>query len=246
MRLRIAFVFAAVVGMMASAMPGEATHRWGKYHWKGTGVRNVQLINSVTSPWGAHLSTAAAEWNTSAVLDTSTESGPSDSGTRSNCPAVLGKVRVCNYTYGTTGWLGIAQIWIYRGADGHIAQGIVEVNDTYFNTAPYNTSAYRQFVMCQEVGHTFGLDHQDENQTNPNLGSCMDYTRDPDGTLADPDQLNNEHPNAHDFAELATIYSHNDGAKKGGPGAGSSAGSSRSVQVRQDGEYTVVTFILWA
>ena len=47
--------------------------------------------------------------------------------------------------------------------------------------AQYNTPAYRRFVTCQELGHDFGLDHQDEVFDNPNLGSCMDYTNDPDG-----------------------------------------------------------------
>lgn len=56
-------------------------------------------------------------------------------------------------------------------------------------------------MMCQEIGHTFGLDHQDEIFDNPNLGSCMDYTNNPTG---------NEHPNAHDFDQLAIIYEHLD------------------------------------
>ena len=55
--------------------------------------------------------------------------------------------------------------------------------------------------MCQEVGHTFGLDHQDENFNNANLGTCMDYTNDPS---------TNQHPNKHDYDELITIYSHLD------------------------------------
>src|SRR3990167_937294 len=64
--------------------------------------------------------------------------------------------------------------------------------------------------MCQEVGHIFGLNHQDENFGNENLGTCMDYTSDPSGTLADPDQLSNEHPNQHDYDQLGIIYSHFD------------------------------------
>jgi hypothetical protein len=40
------------------------------------------------------------------------------------------------------------------------------VNDTYFNTPKYDTSAWRNLVMCQEVGHTLGLDHQDEDFDN--------------------------------------------------------------------------------
>ena len=45
------------------------------------------------------------------------------------------------------------------------------------------------------------LNHQDENFSNPNLGSCMDYTNSPAG---------NEKPNAHDYEELEIIYSHLD------------------------------------
>ena len=60
-------------------------------------------------------------------------------------------------------------------------------------------------MTCQEIAHDFGLDHQDENFNNPNLGSCMDYTSDPDGPPS------NEHPNSHDFEQLDAIYSHLDG-----------------------------------
>ncbi len=60
------------------------------------------------------------------------------------------------------------------------------------------------------MAHTLGLDHQDEIFGNPNLGTCMDYTNDPDGTLANPDQLSNEYPNQHDYDELVIIYTHLD------------------------------------
>src|SRR6266508_6040944 len=111
------------------------------------------------------------------------------------CQATTGRVEVCNSTYGNNGWLGIASIWITTG--NHITQGTVKLNDTYFNTSTYNTTAWRNLVSCQEVGHTFGLDHQDENFDNPNLGTCMDYTR---------DSSTNQHPNSHDYEELLCIY----------------------------------------
>ena len=107
---------------------------------------------------------------------------------KGNCKATAGRVEVCNSTYGNNGWLGIASISITGGT--HITQGTVKLNDTYFNTAQYNTPAWRNLVTCQEVGHTFGLDHQDENFNNPNLGTCMDYTNDPS---------TNQHPNQHDY-----------------------------------------------
>jgi hypothetical protein len=62
--------------------------------------------------------------------------------------------------------------------------------------------------MCQEIGHDFGLDHQDEGFAAPNLGTCMDYTSDPDGGGAYGP--NNEHPNAHDYSQLESMYAHLD------------------------------------
>jgi hypothetical protein len=93
----------------------------------------------------------------------------------------------------------VAQIWITGGT--HITQGTVKLNDYYHNNPPYNSTAWRNLVSCQEVGHTLGLDHQDENFDNPNLGTCMDYTSDPS---------TNQHPNSHDYQQLQTIYSHLD------------------------------------
>ena len=75
------------------------------------------------------------------------------------------------------------------------------MNDTYFVKAQYNTAAWKNMVMCQEVGHTIGLDHQDEAFDNANLGTCMDYTNDPS---------TNQHPNAHDYEQLDLIYAHLD------------------------------------
>jgi hypothetical protein len=112
------------------------------------------------------------------------------------CRPTTGRVEVCSASYGGA-WLGLAQIWV---SGSHIYQATTKVNDFYFKKAKYNTPAWRRFVMCQEVGHTFGLDHQDESFSNPNLGSCMDYTSNPVGPPS------NEHPNRHDYDQLVTIY----------------------------------------
>jgi hypothetical protein len=115
---------------------------------------------------------------------------------------VPGTTQVCNAAYGSTGWLGLASI----NANGsHITQGTAKMNDTYFNTATYNTVNERQHVMCQEVAHTFGLDHQSTDGSSQN--SCMDYF----STVgANAGSTLSTKPNAHDFAELNTIYGHRD------------------------------------
>lgn len=201
MNMRFSFkVGLGALALAALAGAALANHSWGGYHWARTANPfTLNLVDSVTSDWNSYLGTTAADWSASTVLDTTVVAGNDDRTTRKRCRTVLGKDRVCNAAYGNNGWLGVAQIWIY--SDGHIAQGTVKVNDTYFSTSPYNTSAWRNLVMCQEVGHTLGLDHQDVNFNNPPLGTCMDYTSDP---------TPNQHPNAHDYEELGLIYAHLD------------------------------------
>jgi signal transduction histidine kinase len=49
----------------------------------------------------------------------------------------------------------------------------------YFNTPTYNTTTWRNLVSCQEVGHTLGLDHQDENFNNEFLATLSHELRTP-------------------------------------------------------------------
>ena len=79
------------------------------------------------------------------------------------------------------------------------------MNDTYFNTATYNNTNERQHVMCQEIAHTFGLDHQSTNGSS--LNTCMDYFS---NTGPNAGNTASTTPNAHDFNELTTIYAHLD------------------------------------
>lgn len=108
---------------------------------------------------------------------------------------VTGHVVVCNYTYGNNGWLGLASINI-NGL--HITQGSVKLNESYSMNF-----AEKLHVTCQEVGHTFDLGHQDESGIS--LNTCMDYYSNTSSS-----DTKSTHPNAHDYAELSTIYSHTD------------------------------------
>jgi hypothetical protein len=120
------------------------------------------------------------------------------------------------------------------------------MNDTYYNTPAYNTQYWRGAVMCQEVGHTFGLDHQDESGAD--FHTCMDYADNPDA--------DNTHPNRHDYEELALIYSHLDttttigmsaqqGAKPYKVQRRDSRQASEIVERFADGSKRA-TFIFWA
>jgi predicted Zn-dependent protease len=91
-------------------------------------------------------------------------------------------------TYGNNGWLGLGTIYVSGCV---ITRATSKLNDSYLR----NTSRYSQtnvnHVACQEVGHTFGLDHN-RSATN----TCMN-----DQVLTAGNQINQ-----HDKDQLASIY----------------------------------------
>ena len=204
-------LFVLIIATLLLPTAAFADHAWGSYHWGRTANPfTLKAHDNVTSIWEAYLQEAADDWNPSAVLDVNVLWGQPLSSAR-RCASAAGRIEVCNAKYGNNGWLGLAGISI---SGNHITKAYTKVNDTYFNTATYNTPAWRRLVMCQEIAHDFGLDHQDEAFDNANVGSCMDYTSDPDGGAGggSPSDPSNEHPNAHDFDQLETIYAHLDGS----------------------------------
>jgi len=194
------FVLLAVVVAAASVVSGaSANHSWGGYHWatSGTGFSLV-LGQNLTSDWQPFLSTASSDWSASSMLDTSIVTGNDPGRLARRCPPTSGRDEICNYQYGNNGWLGLASIWL---SSGHIVQGTVKVNDSYLgagSTYAYNNSNERQHVICQEVGHTFGLDHQDTSGAS--FGTCMDYYH---NSATDS---RSTHPDQGDYDELSCIY----------------------------------------
>ena len=247
--LVLALASLSIAGVASTA---SATHSWGGYHWARTANPfTLKVGNNVSTAWGSALATASSDWSASNVLNTTLVTGLANPR---NCRATAGRVEVCDATYGNNGWLGLASISITDGT--HITRGTVKLNDTYFNTTQYNTSAWRAMVTCQEIGHTFGLDHQDENFNNANLGTCMDYTNDPNS---------NQHPNKHDYDELEIIYAHLDSTTTISQGAGSSfavdidhndrrtwgqlvkqQGRTAIYELDLGGGSKTVTFVIWA
>lgn len=175
----------------------QATHSWGGYHWARTANPfTLKLGNNTSGTWTGLLSTASSDWSQSTVLDTTIVPG----GTKpKSCRPTNGRVEVCNANYSNTGWLGLAQIWISGGT--HITQGVVKNNDYYFgsSTYQYNNLAEMQHVICQEIGHTLGLDHQSTDGSS--LNTCMDYYHNTSGS-----DTKSTHPNAGDYDELRCIY----------------------------------------
>jgi hypothetical protein len=103
--------------------------------------RNVKIRNTASNA-----SAAVSDWNNLTILNlTSVSSGE--------------ETYVFNANSGNTGWGGLASITNYSGCT--ILRATAQLNTYYSWTA----NAARG-VHCQEVGHTFGLDHSND-------GGCM-------------------------------------------------------------------------
>ncbi len=222
---------AALIASVAITVstPATASNSWGGYHWaRITNPVSLMVNKALTKPvWDTAVGAAVSDWNsstggspgvtppllgsiptgTSSILSLSQRiaSGVSTK----QCSPIAGQILVCNDSYGQRGWLGIASIWL---SGLHITQGTTKLNDSYFNLKQYNTLEWRAMVACQEIGHDFGLDHQDTTFDNVNKGTCMDYTNAPGGAYIGSVNYgpSNVYPNQHDFDELVTIYTHLD------------------------------------
>ena len=204
---------AIVMGAAAIASAAFATHSWNGYHWARTANPfTLKVTDSVNGPWQSVFQNAMNNWAVSNVLDFTIITGDDSTRTRKQCRAITGEVRVCNAAYGQNGWLGLASINL--DSQGHISQGTAKMNDSYNS---YFTAEERNHVMCQEVGHVFGLGHTSEDGSVQS--TCMDYSSDP----------SSQWPNAHDYDELATVYAHLDSYNSYNTSSAMSAGSASSA-----------------
>jgi predicted Zn-dependent protease len=200
---RALLIVSALSVFVVFAVIASASHSWGGYHWARTSNPfTLRVGRNVSSNWTTAFNTAVSDWNAASVMNLTTVTGTA--GT--NCAMVRGTVQVCNGSYGNTGWLGIASINLATGTR-HIVQGSAKMNDTYFNTSTYNNPNEKLHVMCQEVGHTFGLGHTSEDGSSQN--TCMDYFS---NTGANATSTISTHPNSHDYSMLSSIYAHLDGS----------------------------------
>jgi hypothetical protein len=192
MKFKKLFIAAAVASISSVAL---ATHQWSDYHWATTsGQLNLLVIDSVTSDWQTSFETSISKWNQATPINQTIEAGSDSRKNRKRCSSVTGKMKVCNASYGNNGWAGLASINL--DSNGHISQGTAKMNDTYMAS---DTEAERNHVMCQEIGHVYGLGHTSEDGSSQS--TCMDYSN----------STNSQWPNNHDYQLLASMYNHADG-----------------------------------
>ena len=189
--MRRAFILVIALAMLLlSAAAALANNTWNGYHWADEangandphdGSISLTLVDDLTA-YGPEYAAAVDDWN----RDTTGADGPLSFSSSKASPddrplacenvateeagnAIKGAIHVCNYGYGKIGWLGLARIWL--AADGHIEGGVALMNDSYMleSGSVYDNPYAWRHVLCQEIGHTFGLDHQG----SPKKQSCM-------------------------------------------------------------------------
>lgn len=180
-------------------LPPFLTNDWGGTHsqkdfsrWRssGEGLR-LDIQNALTTDWNSYFDVAVLDWDNGTpdalALTVTYASNPDP-----KCSPVRGIMKVCNDWYGMNGWTGLNEV--YYDENGYITYSIAKMNEDYLNGG---TSGEKQYVMCHELGHGFGLPHRDESITNIDLGTCLDYTRRPSA---------NQHPDHVDYENLASLY----------------------------------------
>ena len=126
MTKRVSLGLMISVALLVSMAAGVvlASNSWIKYHWDISTDESIanplDFGDNTTSAWTSSVAGASSDWNASVLKN---EMLPN--GTNAACDPVPRGVEVCNDEYGANGWLGIARVWVYRGKDGHIAQGVV-------------------------------------------------------------------------------------------------------------------------
>lgn len=173
--LAMVFTVALILGLPLGTW---ASHRWGCWQYADA---NISWYNGGTGDYfniyNEEARTDSNSWHnyTDINLNPVGAAGTTD------------HVNAYNGFYGSTGWLGIAEIRGYSGCT--VRNGRARLNQSYLDNGSYSRTN-KKHVACQEVGHLFGLNHNRGSST-----TCMNDT-----ILTAPQ------PNSHDQALINSIY----------------------------------------
>ena len=189
-------------GQVTPFTPPEEAFKWDD---GGTPGLELTLLNSLDDSWQQYYTKAVFQWE-NGVPDTLTlTSRRVDYDPECNQENYV--MKVCNADYGETDWRGL-NIVLFDKLTKLIYSSAAKMNDFYLKEA---SNEQRQYTMCHELGHGFGLPHWDEDFNNRNIGNCMDYTSEP-ASNAQPDKSN--------FDFLETLYGAPNRTDEAGGGSG--------------------------
>jgi hypothetical protein len=189
-----------------------------QYVWKGStgsGGLTLNIINALDTQWYTYFDTAVSDWDNGSP-DALTLTSEVASAPDPDCTMIDGVLKMCNSNYGNTDWIGINEVIEY---DGQLAASVGKMNDHFFGTVSLDDHAKRQYTMCHEMGHGFGLPHTDTAMWNRNTGNCLDYTNRP---------RSNMRPGQFNYDRLVAVYGTVDNTTTAAQGNTTPTGSSTS------------------
>ena len=172
---------------------------------------SLTILNALDDKWFPFFIKAVTQWD-DGNPDCLTLF-PKNVSVDHSCSRVDGNLKVCNNNFGQTGWLGINEL-ITTTTTNIIQSSVAKMNEYYLQNAD---QYQKQYTMCHEMGHGFGLPHTDENFYNKDLGNCLDYTIHPEVNMQ-PAKMN--------FNRLKTLYGVVPGTNSGSSSNSSSSGNS--------------------
>lgn len=154
--LRVSAGIVVVLGLMVVNVQIALAHDWWQWHWHKNplhlyvfGSHQPEAVAAIAD-WDSHI--------TDMKLHTQFK-GHTD-------------ISVYGANFGATGWWGLASIenysfdWWHLWTYSRIEHAHATYNSYYGGTGGTGTNSDIRGVLCQEIGHTFGLDHS-------NTGDCM-------------------------------------------------------------------------
>ncbi len=215
----------ATLGLLTVATVASADHAWSVYHWPSDNL-SPTVVDRTTSPL-YDVPAGVLEW---ANLGTSIQ--PQMATTNKK-----GDIKVKESVISSTSYLGLAGV--YLDDDGHITRAEIVLNTRLmvelFGPDPRDIADH---VLCQEIGHVLGLDHNRVNDSSPDDDTCMNDSRATLGLYMAP--------NAHDTAQLNVIYDHSDAISDGGEGGPDCSKSPNAKKCRSGNGQWITVHVFWA
>jgi hypothetical protein len=146
----------------------EGDHLDGSHTWASNGKGlELMIVNALEDHWHTYLNQSIQQWDNGSPDSLTLSTRMSGSTIPDmDCAPMTGLLKVCNGNYGRTAWKGINHAFFDN--TGHIYASTAQMNEYFLSSSA--SHADKQYTMCHELGHGFGLDHTDENLYNINQG----------------------------------------------------------------------------
>ncbi len=226
MRTLISAIIAAL-GLLTVVTVASADHAWSVYHWPSDNL-SPTVVDRTTSPL-YDVPAGVLEW---ANLGTSVQPQMTTSNNK-------GDIKIKESVIRSTSYLGLAGV--YLDGDGHITRAEVVLNTRLLVELydPNAREAVADHVLCQEIGHILGLDH---NRDGDDTGGWPDNT-----CMNDQGHLGEyTSPNSHDTEQLNAIYGHSDANSDGGEGGPDCSKNSNAKKCRSGNGQWIIVHVFWA